>query len=360
MMMFHEMRKRLFSGTSATVIVLVFAGAEVCHADFKYTESTKITGGALVGLTKSLGVFSKDARQAMAPQISSTMVKGNVMRREQADGSVSIIDLDGRRFITIDQAKKTYSVMTFDDFKAAMQQAQARVKDQQAAAVAQHPEAANVKLTPKIHSEETGATRTILNLPTSEVKWRLDMEVQSTDPKVQQQNQSATMTLTSDSWMAGSIPGYDELRQFYLRLAKELDWLPGTMGMSAMNSQMGPAMEEFRKNAIKLKGMPLLTTMSFIMSATGAPTPGAAQSGQASQTAAPASNTLQRHRAGIRILSRPCRRAQKTPSPKGWGECSEASRRKNSSRRRPAQMHPRTRLEVWGPGLRSHRRPATR
>jgi hypothetical protein len=272
----------------------LFAGT-LCHADFKYTQQSQVTGGSLVSMTKTLGVFSKNARQVTEPQLSTTMVKGGRMRQEHADGTVEIIDVEGKRFINIDTNKKTYTTMTFDEFKAAMQRAQERAKEEQAKQTEKHPEAANVKIVPKMHSEETGATKTILNLPTKEVKWRLDMEMQSTDPNAQAQAQaqgqaqSATMTLNSDSWIAESVPGYDEMQQFYIKMAKELNWLPGTMGsMVGMNSQMGSAMDEFRKNAIKVKGMPLLTTVSMGMGVSGMP---ADQAGQPAQQPAPAQPT---------------------------------------------------------------------
>jgi len=258
------------------------------RADFKYTQQSKITGGSIVSMTKTLGVFSKNARQLTDPQVSTMSLKGNRLRQEHSDGTVEIIDLDGRRFIRIDPAKKTYSTMTFEEFKAALERAQARAKEEQAKAAAKHPEA-DYKIVPKMQSQETGATRTILNLPTKEVKWRMDMEIQSNDPKVQQQMQSATMSMNSDSWLAPSVPGYDELRQFYMRMAKELDWLPGAMGNPmGMNSQMGQAMEEFRKNSIKLQGMPLLQNVSFGMAGlpqnTGAATQPQQPAPQQSQT----------------------------------------------------------------------------
>ncbi len=241
-------------------------------ADFKYTESSKMTGGSLMSMTKTLGVFSKSARQINEPQLTTTMVRGNRMRSEHSDGTIQIIDLDGKRFINIDPNKKTYSTMTFDEFKAAMQRAQEQAKQAQEQAVTKHPEAANIKITPKVHSEETGSTRTILDLPTKEVKWQIEMQMESTDPKVEEKAQSASMTMSSDAWIAPSVPGYDEMRQFYVRMAKQLDWLPGTMGgMMGMNSQMGPAMQEFKKNLATVKGMPLLQTVSFGMAATGVP-----------------------------------------------------------------------------------------
>jgi hypothetical protein len=251
---------------------LLLAVTSIAKADFKYTQSSKMTGGTLMTMTKSLGIFSKSARQINEPQLTTIMVKGNRMRSEHSAGTVEIIDLDAKRFINIDTTKKTYSTMTFEEFRANLERAEAQAKEQQEKAVAKHPEAANVKITPKMHSEETGATRTILDLPTKEVKWQIEMQIESTDPKVQEKAQSASMTMNSDAWIAPSVPGYDEMRQFYMHMAKELDWLPGTMGnMMGMNAQMGPAMKELQKNMVTVKGMPLLQNMSFGMAATGVP-----------------------------------------------------------------------------------------
>lgn len=262
---------RIYRNTGLVFSILL-AVAGVSKADFKYTQSSKMTGGSLMTMTKTLGVFSKSARQINEPQLTTTMVKGNRMRSEHSDGTVQIIDLDGKRFISIDTNKKAYSTMTFDEFKAAIQRAQEQAKQAQEQAVAKHPEAANIKITPKVHSEETGATRTILDLPTKEVKWQIEMLMESTDPKVQEKAQSASITMNSDAWIAPNIPGYDEMRQFYIRMAKQLDWLPGTMGgMIGMNPQMGPAMQEFQKNLATIKGMPLLQNISFGLAATGVP-----------------------------------------------------------------------------------------
>jgi len=307
---------------SSCLVVILLCG--LSRADFKYTQQSKITGGTLLSMTKTLGAFSKNARQMTDPQVSTMMLKGNRLRDEHADGTVEIIDLDGRRFIRIDPAKKTYSTMTFEEFKAALERAQARAKEEQAKAAAKHPESADFKMIPKMQSQETGATRTILNLPTKELKWRLDMEIQSNDPKVQQQMQSATMSMNSDSWIAPSVPGYDEVRQFYIRMAKELDWLPGTMGnMMGMNPQMGQAMQEFRKNSVKLQGMPLLQNVSFGMSGTGMPqNTGAGSQAQASQ---PASQQQQAQEGTVPATP-------KERSARVWEECLVVSARKRSSR----------------------------
>ncbi|HXY08908.1 MAG TPA: hypothetical protein VEI52_13790 [Terriglobales bacterium] len=255
-------------GTIATQAVLLSALSGLGHADFQYSQQSKMTGGALLQMTQTLGKFSKNMRQANEPQTSTTMVKGNRMRKEHSNGTVEIIDLDGRRFINIDSTKKQYSIMTFDDFKAAMQRAQEQAKQAQQQQMAKNPQAQNVKITPKFDAQVTGATRDILGVTANETKMKMEMEIQGTDPQTQQ-TQSGSYVVTSDAWMAPSVPGYDEVRDFQVKLAKELDWLPGTMGgmmgMNMGNPQMGSAMEEFRKNAATLKGMPMAETVSMGM-----------------------------------------------------------------------------------------------
>ena len=84
------------------------------------------------------------------------------------------------------------------------------------------------------------------------------------------------------------------MQQFSIKLAKELDWLPGAMAGSfnMAGPQFGPAMDEFRKNAAKMKGLPLLQYVSMGIAGNGAamPTQPPAQQqqqqqGQAQQTA---------------------------------------------------------------------------
>src|SRR5689334_25135210 len=106
-------RKRAVA--SALVSALLFSLSTSCFADFQYTETSKITGGSAAGAMKFVGVFSKDARQAAQGSNSTISLKGNKLRREDSLGTAEIIDLDGRRVIHIDNKKKTYSVMTFEE-----------------------------------------------------------------------------------------------------------------------------------------------------------------------------------------------------------------------------------------------------
>src|SRR5205807_5334072 len=112
-----------FNRPSLLVLMLVCSLSWACFADFQYTETSKITGGAAVGAMKFAGVFSKDARQATQGTTATISFKGNKMRREDSLGQVEIIDLDARSITNIDTKKKTYSTMTFDEMRARMEEA---------------------------------------------------------------------------------------------------------------------------------------------------------------------------------------------------------------------------------------------
>ena len=89
---------------------------------------------------------------------------------------------------------------------------------------------------------------------------RVDMEMTSDDPKAK--GQTANMWVDSDAYIA-PVKGYDEVKRFYQRMAKEMDWVPGAM--MGGNAQVAPAMVEYRKNATALNGMPLLSLVSVGM-----------------------------------------------------------------------------------------------
>ncbi|HST08816.1 MAG TPA: hypothetical protein VLL05_00445, partial [Terriglobales bacterium] len=175
----------------------------------------------------------------------------------------------------IDPQAKTYGIMTFDEMKQAMQRKQAEMQEKMKEEQAKHPEKAdnaektNVKITPKFESSETGATRSILGLPTKEVKAKVTMLMESDDPKAQ--GQQVSTVVNSDQWIAEDVPGYSELRQFYLKMAKELDWVPGQVMQGMPNSNVQVSLAELRKsNVAHITGMPVLSFTSMTMAANGA------------------------------------------------------------------------------------------
>lgn len=246
------------------LVLLVSAGSS--RANFKYTQSSKLTGGALAGMMKVAGVFSKQARE---PIVSTEYLKGHKMRRDSSDGHSTIIDLDGRQIIEIDNNKRLYSVMTFDQMRQRMEEAKAQAQQQVAQQNKSNPQPANVKLTPKLSVADGPGTRTIAGLPTHEVKVDLEMLIEGTDPNQPAQSGQVQTWVKSDEYLTPSLPGSDQVLEFQRAMAKELGWVPGEM--FGGNVQVSSSMAELHKNSANIKGFPLLQYTSMGIGAPGQP-----------------------------------------------------------------------------------------
>lgn len=279
-------------------ILLLFASTAPTRADFQYTETSQVTGGALVGMVKFASVFArgdakKQERQALQPTSTKHYIKGNRLRTDHQDGTVQIIDLENRRVIAIDLNNKTYGVATFDEIKAALDQAQQNMQQQMQLTPEQKQQLqdAQIKLTPTIHVTPGTGNRVILNQPTTETKVQMDLAMQATatgpnaPPPGQPNSATMTYSMDMDTFVAHDVTGYQEFAQFYRRLAQEVNW----MKLPAMNVQIDPrvaqGMSELQKNSDALKGFPLLSYVSMTMAAAtdGQPQPADPQNGAQNQ-----------------------------------------------------------------------------
>jgi hypothetical protein len=245
-------------------LTLIFGSAPV-RADFKYTDTSKITGGSMKSMMKTVSIFSKQASAAMKPIVTTRYVKGNQMRTDHADGTFDIIDLDGRKMIFVDPQKHTYSETTFDEMKAAMEKAQKQMQDEMAKQKAQQKDV-KVNVKPKVYITPTKETREIMGQQTNELKMQIDMEMEAQDTSASSQQNgpvSGTMSTTIDSWVAPSVPGYKEIGEFYVRMAKEINWTPPSN--ISINPQVSQGMAEMQKNSAAYKGLPLLQYMTMTM-----------------------------------------------------------------------------------------------
>lgn len=251
-------------------LTLIFGTVPV-RADFKYTDTSQITGGAAKSMMKMAGIFSKQASQITKPLVTTRYVKGNKLRTDHPDGSIQIIDIDARLIINIDPQKHTYSQMTFEEMKAALEKAQQNMKEKMAEQKAKDPKKdvqANVKA--KVYVTPSTATREIMGQTTNELKVQIDMEVeaQQTPSAAAASGEpsgpvSGTISTNVDSWVAPSISGYKEFAEFYVKMAKEINWTPPSN--IQVNPQVSQGMAELQKNQGAFKGLPLLQYMTMTM-----------------------------------------------------------------------------------------------
>ncbi len=265
---------------TASVLLVSLTLSSTLFADFRYTETTKITGGSMLGMMKFAGTFSKQARQIGDPITSSVYVKGNRMARIASDHS-EIVDLDRETITHIDHLKKQYYTITFQQMKGQMEEAQreAAKHPQEKPAPEPKPDASDTKVKFDVAVRNTGAQKEFSGLTTSESILTLTM--QATDQK---SGQSGNLAMTNDLWLTPEIPGYKEVRDFNLRYAQKLGEVYGSLMapvMSSMQSQMKPGstqgMGEMAKEVSKMKGVPLYTVMRMGSTADGKPLPAASE-----------------------------------------------------------------------------------
>jgi hypothetical protein len=258
----------------AVLGVLVAASASL-HADFTYTETTQLTGGSMLGLVKMAGAFSKQARQAGDPIVSTVAIKGDRMAHINPDRT-EIIDLDAETITTIDMLKRQYTVVTFEQMKQQIAAAAAKMKEQQQktdTTAPQQTSTTDVKF--QIHVRNTGQAKDVSGLSTSESI--LTMNMDATDKS---SGQTGSLAITNDMWLASEVPGYDEVKEFYRKFAVKM----GTVFNSAINPAMlaqyqgaGKGMAEMAEEMSKLKGTPVLQVMRMGMTTDGTPLPAASE-----------------------------------------------------------------------------------
>lgn len=248
--------------------------APCAYADFTYTETTQITGGSMMQLMKMAGTFSKAARQAGEPIVSTVAIKGNRMVRV-GQQQTEIIDLDRETVTTIDHVKHQYVVMTFEQMRQQIEKAMQKVKEQSQKQSPQPNTPSDTDIKFEVHVRNTGATKDVAGLSANEAI--LTMAMDATDKT---SGQTGSMAITNDLWLAPEIPGYDQVKDFYRRYAEKMKIVFSGALNPAMLAQYpgaGQGMADMIKEMSKLKGIPVQQVMRMGMTMNGATLPAASE-----------------------------------------------------------------------------------
>jgi hypothetical protein len=186
------------------VVTAFLLTSSLARADFRFTQSGQVTGTSV-------------ARGATHPFVTTTYVKGARLRIDLPDGSYGIIDLDRRLDIQVDPKSRTYFSISFDAIRAGD-----GAYEQQVGRLGFHPRASGAKALPEMKA--TGRTQVLLGQPTRELALRL---VRITRPgRYPPQRRSIEI----ESWVAASVSGFAEVRDFYVKLAGMMAWAPVPAG----------------------------------------------------------------------------------------------------------------------------------
>lgn len=258
-------------------LVLLSALPPALHADYTYQQTTQITGGSILHMMKMVGAFSSQARKAGDPIVSTVYLKGNQLANVSAD-SAEVIDLDKETVTHIDFQKKTYSVVTFEQMRQQLERARQEMEKQ-------HPEQGkktetkpeDVKMSFDVKVRKTGTEKQISGLNSSEAI--LTMMMNATDVQTQQ---SGSMAITNDMWMVPEIPGYQQVRDFHLRMAEKMGSTAAGIGfdlsrMLAQQPGATAALSSMGKELQKLQGVPVMQVMRMGTTVNGQPLPAASE-----------------------------------------------------------------------------------
>jgi hypothetical protein len=268
------MNARTLAVTSSILLVSQFA-----LADATFQSTTQITGGTLVDALRPMA-FLKSTREMLAPITTTTMVHGNqkvVLDRD----STEIIDLDKETITRIDNVKKTYTVVTFAQMRQGMANAAKQMQEAPAQPKQpdQPPPKSDIKMTFDVKVKNTGVTKMVNGLNAQEQI--ITMTMTATDPNAKPANgpNSASYTVTTDSWIAADPPELKEIADFDLRMGKKMmagmDYTalltprsggaPNSMfaGMFANNPGAMDGMVQMGKEMAKIQGTHVMDTTSM-------------------------------------------------------------------------------------------------
>jgi hypothetical protein len=244
---------------------LLVAGAAL-RADVKTQERSQIKFEGMLG--KMFGLFGgKAAREGV---VSTTAVKGD-RKLTMNDNTGQIIDLTEEKIYSLDIKKKTYTVTTFEELRQKMKEAQAKAEEEarkaekEGAGKTGQPEQSGKEVEVDFDMKETGQQKTIAGHNTREVVMTVTVR-----EKGKTLDESGGMVLTSNMWLAPTIPAMKEMAEFDMRYVQKLY---GPMDASMPAEQMAAvlamypwvrqATERMNKEKVNMEGTPLLVTTVF-------------------------------------------------------------------------------------------------
>jgi hypothetical protein len=256
----------------AAAVLCVTLGATVAvRADVREDQKTKFQLAGAIG--KLVNMFGgRGAREGVD---STVAVKGNRKSTITGDNG-QIVDLTEEKIYDLDLKRKTYTVVTFAEFRRRMEEAKKKAEEDARKAEAERkdspkeaPPAEARKEEPQVDVDfdvrNTGETKMLNGFNTHQSIMTITVR-----EKGKTLEQSGGLVMTTDLWLTPRTAAMNEVQEFDLKYAQKLLG-PVVAGASprdmasamAMYPQMKPALERMRTETTKLDGTPILTTITM-------------------------------------------------------------------------------------------------
>ncbi len=232
------------------------------RADVKTEERSQVKFEGMMG--KMMGIFGgKAAKEGL---VSRVAVKGN-RKTTTDDYTGQIIDLDEEKVYTLDMRKKTYEVVTFEEMRRRMQEAQEKAKEALKTDDSK-AQPGEKEMEIDFSLKESGQTRNINGFDCREVVMTV-----TAHEKGKTLEQAGGMVMTSNTWLGPTIAAIKEIREFDQRYQTALQ---GPLGIGVGSAEqmaaalaMYPAMKDMigklQVEQVNVEGTPILTVTTMEM-----------------------------------------------------------------------------------------------
>jgi hypothetical protein len=249
----------------ALSIAVLILSAGWLHADVKTEEKSQTQFPGMLGRMMSL-FGGKAAREGVTDTVA---VKGN-RKLTLNDTTGRIIDLDEEKVYDLDLKAKSYKVLTFDDLRRQMEQAEQRAKAEQqksqpASSSKSEPDPNAKQMQIDFDLKETGQKKNINGFDTREVV--MTITVHEKDKTLEQ---SGGMVMTTHEWLTPRIAAMKEIADFDRRYQEKLNGpsfavMPSADQMAAvaaMYPMLTQAIGKFNVENVNMDGTAIQTVMT--------------------------------------------------------------------------------------------------
>lgn len=242
---------------------LMTLAAAPAYAEVKTRDKTQVKFEGMLG--RFYNFFGgKGAKEGVE---GKTAVKGN-RKATLNDTGGTIVDLSEEKIYDIDVKKKQYTVTTFEELRRRMREAQEKAKqqaDKEEPGRKEDPQKSGKEYEVDFDVKETGQKKQIAGYDAKNTIVTVTVR-----EKGRTLDEAGGLVMTNDLWLGPAIPQLKELYDFDIKYAKQLQG-PETAAISAeqmaamvaMFPLVSKATERMQKDAGKLSGTPLETTMTF-------------------------------------------------------------------------------------------------
>ena len=243
--------------------IAVLLGATLSvQAAVKKEDRTKVQFAGMLG--KMMGMFGGKAADEGLTSIIA--LKGDRKLTRTGDTG-DLIDLAEEKLYQINFKDKNYKVITFEEMRRQMREAQEKMakemekmKGQQPPTSPQQPN--NIEF--EYSLKDSGQKKTIAGFNTREMVMTITMH-----EKGKKIENSGGMELVSNIWLTPTLPGNDELMAFDMKFFQKMAAAVDPRAMQQMaaamaaNPMMGDMMKKFAEESQKLDGTAVLTVTTF-------------------------------------------------------------------------------------------------